>query len=132
MEYVSAPVEEISIKCIYLHVKARLLGAAYEGRQLSLLRFSCRLYLEMTTNNPKVAIIGSGISGLAACYVLLNSKSEYKAEVHVIEKNDHFGGHSESVEWESSGIWVDPAFTLFNKKTYRGCLAACKLQEDDC
>ncbi|GMG13469.1 unnamed protein product [Aspergillus oryzae] len=66
----------------------------------------------MTTKNPKVAIIGSGISGLAACYVLLNSKSEYKAEVHVIEKNDHFGGHSESVEWESSGIaWSSKSLT---------------------
>ena len=37
----------------------------------------------------KIAVIGSGISGLSSAYYL--SK---KYEVDLFEKDDHFGGHS--------------------------------------
>ena len=41
----------------------------------------------------KIAIIGSGISGLSAAYYL--SK---KHHVDLFEKQDHFGGHSYTID----------------------------------
>ena len=41
----------------------------------------------------KIAVIGSGISGLSASYYL--SK---KHKVDLFEKDDHFGGHSFTLE----------------------------------
>ena len=43
----------------------------------------------------KIAIIGSGISGLSAAYYL--SK---KHHVDLFEKQDHFGGHSYTIDVE--------------------------------
>ena len=45
----------------------------------------------------KIAVIGSGISGLSAAHFL--SK---KHKVDLFEKNDHFGGHSHTVEISSN------------------------------
>ena len=41
----------------------------------------------------KIAIVGSGISGLSAAYYL--SKNNH---VDLFEKEDHFGGHSHTVD----------------------------------
>ena len=41
----------------------------------------------------KIAIVGSGISGLSAAYYL--SKNNY---VDLFEKEDHFGGHSHTID----------------------------------
>ncbi len=65
----------------------------------------------------KVAVIGSGISGLSAAHFL--SK---KHKVDLFEKNDHFGGHSHTVEISSNDnkekTSVDLGFIVFNKKNY--------------
>ena len=66
----------------------------------------------------KIAVIGSGISGLSASYYL--SK---KHKVDLFEKDDHFGGHSFTVEIQydnknSKKISVDIGFIVFNDLTY--------------
>ncbi len=63
----------------------------------------------------KIAVIGSGISGLSAAYYL--SK---KYEVDLFEKSDHFGGHSYTYEINENNkkVPVDLGFIVFNKATY--------------
>ena len=63
----------------------------------------------------KIAVIGSGISGLSAAYYL--SKKYY---VDLYEKEDHFGGHSHTVNIknEKENISVDIGFIVFNELTY--------------
>ena len=63
----------------------------------------------------KVAVIGSGISGLSAAHYL--SKN---FKVDLFEKNDHFGGHSHTLDInvENNIIPVDIGFIVFNFRTY--------------
>ena len=63
----------------------------------------------------KIAVVGSGISGLSAAYYL--SK---KHQVDLFEKEDHFGGHSHTIDLliEEKKISVDIGFIVFNHKTY--------------
>jgi len=63
----------------------------------------------------KIAIIGSGISGLVTAYFL-----SYKHEVWLFEQNNYLGGHSYTTSIEDSdGIQhIDTGFIVCNKKTY--------------
>ncbi len=63
----------------------------------------------------KIAVIGSGISGLSAAYYL--SK---KHKVDLFEKEDYFGGHSYTYEINENNkkVPVDLGFIVFNKLTY--------------
>ena len=63
----------------------------------------------------KIAVIGSGISGLSAAYYL--SK---KHKVDLFEKEDHFGGHSYTLDIliNEKKISVDIGFIVFNHQTY--------------
>ena len=63
----------------------------------------------------KVAIIGSGISGLTAAYLL---NREY--DVTVFEANDYVGGHTHTHEIDQNNkTWqVDSGFIVYNEKTY--------------
>jgi len=64
----------------------------------------------------KIAVIGSGISGLASAYLL----DEAGNEVIIYEKNDYIGGHSRTVDARIDGesIPVDTGFIVFNYKNY--------------
>ena len=63
----------------------------------------------------KIAVVGSGISGLSAAYYL--SKNHH---VDLFEKEDHFGGHSHTIDLNISTkkVAVDIGFIVFNFKTY--------------
>ena len=78
----------------------------------------------------KIAVIGSGISGLSAAHFL--SK---KHKVDLFEKNDYFGGHSYTVEAssnKSSGkISLDLGFIVFNKINYPNLINLFKILQID-
>ena len=63
----------------------------------------------------KIAIIGSGISGLTCAYML-----NRKHDITIFEKNDYIGGHPPTHEIEYNGIkWnVDSGFIVYNERTY--------------
>ena len=63
----------------------------------------------------KIAVIGSGISGLSSAYYL--SKN---FKVDLFEQNEHFGGHSYTydIKNKKNTISVDLGFIVFNELTY--------------
>lgn len=70
-------------------------------------------------SKKRIAIIGSGISGLSAAYFLHKTH-----KVTLFEKNNYFGGHSRTISFNSSGdegeskIDVDTGFIVFNDRNY--------------
>ena len=63
----------------------------------------------------KIAIIGSGISGLTAAYVLSR-----RNDITIFEKNDYIGGHTHTHDVEENGVTVsvDSGFIVYNERTY--------------
>ena len=72
----------------------------------------------------KVAIVGSGISGLAAAHRLRG-----RAHVTLFEAGDYFGGHTHTVDItlptpQGQTRWgVDTGFLVFNERTYPNLIA---------
>ena len=72
----------------------------------------------------KVAIVGSGISGLGAAHALRG-----QAQVSLLEAGDYFGGHTHTVDVCLPGAGqrvthgVDTGFLVFNERTYPGLIA---------
>ena len=63
----------------------------------------------------KIAIVGSGISGLTCAY-LLNREHD----ITVFEKNDYVGGHTHTheIEYDGEEFSVDSGFIVYNEWTY--------------
>ena len=63
----------------------------------------------------KIAIIGSGISGLTCAYILSRNN-----DITMFEKNDYIGGHTNTHEIYHNGstFWVDSGFIVYNERTY--------------
>jgi uncharacterized protein len=63
----------------------------------------------------RVAVVGSGIAGLAAAHALTDD-----AQVTLFEAADYFGGHTHTVDVTRDGIThgVDTGFLVFNHRTY--------------
>ena len=72
----------------------------------------------------RVAVVGAGISGLAAAYYL-----SQKHDVSVFERDDRIGGHTNTVTVDSSAgpLPVDTGFIVHNEKTYPNF---CRLMND--
>ena len=72
----------------------------------------------------RIAIVGSGISGLSAAHHLKG-----QAEVTLFEAGDYFGGHTHTVDvtlptaqgMQTHG--VDTGFLVYNERTYPGLIA---------
>jgi len=71
----------------------------------------------------RIAVIGSGVSGLVAAYLLRRSH-----EVTVFEADRRIGGHVHTVDVPADdGVWaVDTGFIVFNRGNYPGF---CRLLE---
>ena len=74
----------------------------------------------------RIAIVGSGISGLYAAW-----KLGREHDVTLFEANDYAGGHTNTrdVEWEGKHYAIDTGFIVFNDWTYPNFIAM--LQELD-
>lgn len=68
-------------------------------------------------NKKSIAIIGTGISGLACAYFLSRNKNH---EVTLFEKENRIGGHSNTLMVEENGkrIPIDSGFMVYNEVTY--------------
>ncbi len=67
----------------------------------------------------RVAVVGSGIAGLAAAWSLRD-----QARLTLYEAGDHFGGHVHTVDACVDGLShpVDTGFLVLNRRTYPGLL----------
>ena len=64
----------------------------------------------------RIAVVGTGISGLAAAWLLSR-----RHEVHVFEREPRLGGHTHTVAVPRSGggqVPVDTGFIVYNEPTY--------------
>jgi uncharacterized protein len=76
---------------------------------------------------PRIAIVGSGISGLSTAHHLQD-----KADITLFEAGDYFGGHTHTVDvtlptpigTQTHG--VDTGFLVYNERTYPGLIALFK------
>ncbi|MES1195942.1 MAG: FAD-dependent oxidoreductase [Steroidobacter sp.] len=69
----------------------------------------------------RIAIIGSGISGMTAAYKL----HQQGHDITVYEANNHVGGHTATIDVERNGRYyaVDTGFIVFNDWTYPNFIA---------
>jgi predicted NAD/FAD-binding protein len=71
-------------------------------------------------NKKRIAIIGSGISGLSASYFLKD-----ECEINLYEKDNRLGGHSRTIAINTENdnkIDVDTGFIVLNDRTYRNLI----------
>ena len=64
----------------------------------------------------RIAIIGTGISGLAAAWLLSG-----RHEVHVLEREPRLGGHTNTVSVarpDGGQVSIDTGFIVYNEPTY--------------
>ena len=62
----------------------------------------------------KIAVIGSGISGLSASWALAKQHN-----VTLFEKNSRLGGHANTVTIDiDGGLPVDTGFIVYNQQNY--------------
>ena len=67
-------------------------------------------------SRKKVAVIGGGVAGLTAAYLL-----DGPYEVTLFERNDYLGGHTHTIELTEGpdrGLGIDTGFIVLNDRTY--------------
>ena len=63
----------------------------------------------------RIAVVGSGISGMAAAYLLSRNH-----EVHLLERDDRLGGHThtQAISTSRGVLPIDTGFIVHNDRTY--------------
>ena len=67
-------------------------------------------------NKPTCAVVGGGVAGIVAAYLL-----QARYQVHLLESHSRLGGHTNTFEissGEDAGVGVDTGFIVFNRETY--------------
>jgi len=72
----------------------------------------------------RIAIVGSGVSGLSTLWTLRNTEHE----IHLFEKENRLGGHTHTETWTHNGhsTSVDTGFIVMNTATYPNFIAFLK------
>ncbi len=82
-----------------------------------MLSFKALLFLSivLTAEYMKIAVVGGGISGMAAAYLL-----QQRHDITLYEKNDYIGGHSRTLEVRTGQgmVPVDTGFIVYNTRNY--------------
>jgi len=68
------------------------------------------------SQGQKIAVIGGGVAGIAAAYLL-----QQRHDVTLFEQNDYLGGHThtiEIIEGPDAGLAIDTGFIVLNDATY--------------
>ncbi len=74
------------------------------------------LTMDNTKSSQKIVVIGGGVAGIVAAYLL-----QQKHEVTLFEQNDYLGGHTHTLEISEgpdAGLAVDTGFIVLNDATY--------------
>jgi uncharacterized protein len=71
-------------------------------------------------HDTRIAVVGSGIAGLAAAY-----KLHKHAHITLFEANDYAGGHTNTVDvtLDKQSFGVDTGFLVYNERTYPKLIA---------
>jgi predicted NAD/FAD-binding protein len=70
----------------------------------------------VTESGLKIAVIGAGVAGITASYLL-----QHRHDVTLYEKNDYIGGHTHTIIIEDgpdAGAPIDTGFIVLNDRTY--------------
>ncbi|HEY5363419.1 MAG TPA: FAD-dependent oxidoreductase [Aestuariivirga sp.] len=80
-------------------------------------------------NKKNIAVVGSGISGLSAAWLLAKSH-----QVTLYEADNRFGGHAHTENFGSTAnkVPVDVGFIVFNEKTYPNLVQLLKKLDVAC
>ena len=91
---------------------------------------SAKMASRSNTKQRKIAIVGSGVSGIGALYALRHSQHE----VHMFEKDSRLGGHTNTMPWKHGHktVPVDTGFIVTNDATYPNFLAFLRELNIDC
>jgi predicted NAD/FAD-binding protein len=73
------------------------------------------MYKVAIMQRKRIAVIGGGISGLSAAWLLSR-----RHEVVLYERNTYIGGHSNTVEVETASgpVAIDTGFVVYNERNY--------------
>lgn len=112
-------------EAIFSNIRARFKRNFVDEQALRLLTFpmspklsplSVPLTPSSRSNQQRIAVVGSGVAGIAAAWALKDSGHE----VHIYESADRLGGHTNTVDFKHGKFKtaVDTGFIVLNTATY--------------